>query len=114
MIFTKYIYTCTNGFLQIVYNDELRKLSSRYLITQNEIKQMLERYAEGGTATITKVRANLAIGMIEKKQFKLYYFRNKSNSNQNTEVQNTLDQFTVYCKSLTVTTQAFEYKSDRH
>lgn len=88
----------------------------RYRITPNQIKQMLERYAEGGTARITKVRANPAIGMSEVKQFKLYYFRNESNSYQYIEVQNTLDQFTVFCKALTVTgtTQVFEYKLGRY
>lgn len=48
----------------------------RYRITPNQIKQMLERYKEGGPARITKVRANPAIGMSEVKQFKLYYFKN--------------------------------------
>lgn len=45
------------GNIQIVSNryDELRKLMRRYRITPNQIKQMLERYAEGGTARITKI-----------------------------------------------------------
>ncbi|XP_052681720.1 uncharacterized protein LOC128162526 [Crassostrea angulata] len=44
------------GNLQAIYDDELRTLMRDYNISAEEIKQILERYAQGGAATITKER----------------------------------------------------------
>ncbi|XP_052683544.1 uncharacterized protein LOC128163900 [Crassostrea angulata] len=44
----------TVGNLQIVYSDELRTIMNDYLITPTEMLDLLERYAEGGAATMTK------------------------------------------------------------
>uniref|UniRef100_K1PUP6 Uncharacterized protein n=1 Tax=Magallana gigas TaxID=29159 RepID=K1PUP6_MAGGI len=44
------------GNLTAIYDDELRTLMRDYNISAEEIKQILERYAQGGAATITKER----------------------------------------------------------
>uniref|UniRef100_A0A8W8MEL7 Uncharacterized protein n=1 Tax=Magallana gigas TaxID=29159 RepID=A0A8W8MEL7_MAGGI len=53
------------GNIQVVYNDELRTIMRDYNITPEEIRQMLELYARGGAATITKERTNPENGLQE-------------------------------------------------
>ncbi|XP_065929787.1 uncharacterized protein [Magallana gigas] len=53
------------GNIQAIYNDELRTIMRDYNITPEEIKQMLELYAQGGAATITKERTNPENGLQE-------------------------------------------------
>nr|XP_022303817.1 uncharacterized protein LOC111111248 isoform X2 [Crassostrea virginica]XP_022303818.1 uncharacterized protein LOC111111248 isoform X3 [Crassostrea virginica] len=55
----------TVGNIQVVYNDELRAIMKDYDITPEEIRRMLELYARGGSATITKRRVNPSTGLQE-------------------------------------------------
>ncbi|XP_061193671.1 uncharacterized protein LOC133201897 [Saccostrea echinata] len=55
----------TAGNIQVVYNDELRNMMKTYDITVDEIRKMLEIYAQGGSATITKTRKNPDTGVQE-------------------------------------------------
>ena len=50
-----------------MYNDELRAIMKDYDITPEEIRRMLELYARGGSATITKRRVNPSTGLQEVK-----------------------------------------------
>lgn len=51
-----------------------------YLITPTEMRDLLERYAEGGAATMTKVRVNPAIVIIAIINLRYNFRRNESNS----------------------------------
>ncbi|XP_061193672.1 uncharacterized protein LOC133201898 [Saccostrea echinata] len=53
------------GGLQVVYNDELRAIMDEYNITVEDIRRMLEVYAKGGNAEITRTRMNPDTGLQE-------------------------------------------------
>uniref|UniRef100_A0A8W8MD17 Uncharacterized protein n=1 Tax=Magallana gigas TaxID=29159 RepID=A0A8W8MD17_MAGGI len=57
--------TQADGQISVVYDDELRTLMRDYNISAEEIKQILELYAKGGAATITKERTNPEKGVQE-------------------------------------------------
>ncbi|XP_062567448.1 transcription factor SPT20 homolog [Saccostrea cucullata] len=72
----------TAGNIQVVYNDELRNMMRTYDITVEEIRKMLEMYARGGSATITKTRRNPDTGAQEVVTLDFEQFTNRPGGTQ--------------------------------